>query len=71
MRACFMGPNVCALGYGVAMIQSPPLQNEQTGEPARSQTGFAGKRDLHRAMRAQPGATPDQDVDPPENPKLL
>jgi hypothetical protein len=25
MRACFLGQNVFALGYGVATLQSPPL----------------------------------------------
>ena len=25
MRACFMGQNVFALGFGVATLQSPPL----------------------------------------------
>jgi len=25
MRACFLGQNVCALGYGVATLQAPPL----------------------------------------------
>ena len=25
MRACFLGQNVCALGYGVAMVQTLPL----------------------------------------------
>jgi len=25
MRACFLGPNICALGFGVALVQSPPL----------------------------------------------
>jgi|HubBroStandDraft_5_1064220.scaffolds.fasta_scaffold1205821_2 hypothetical protein len=29
MRACFLGQNVCALGFGVAMVQSPPL--DETG----------------------------------------
>jgi hypothetical protein len=33
MRACFLGQNVFALGYGVATLQSPRLQDEQTGEP--------------------------------------
>jgi hypothetical protein len=28
MRACFMGPTVCALGYGVAILQSPGLEAE-------------------------------------------
>jgi hypothetical protein len=26
MRACFLGQNVCTLGFGVAMVQSPPLE---------------------------------------------
>jgi hypothetical protein len=26
MRACFLGQNVCALGFGVAMVQSPRLE---------------------------------------------
>jgi hypothetical protein len=25
MRACFLGQNVCALGFGVAILQTPPL----------------------------------------------
>jgi hypothetical protein len=25
MRACFLGQNVTALGFGVAMLQTPPL----------------------------------------------
>jgi len=25
MRACFLGQNVCALDFGVAMVQSPPM----------------------------------------------
>jgi hypothetical protein len=25
MRACFLGQNVCALGNGFAMLQTPPL----------------------------------------------
>jgi hypothetical protein len=34
MRACFLGQNICALGFGVATLQSPPLLlDEQTGKP--------------------------------------
>ncbi|HVV29040.1 MAG TPA: hypothetical protein VHC40_13850 [Rhizomicrobium sp.] len=34
MRACFLGRNICALGYGVAMLQTPPLVvDEETGKP--------------------------------------
>ena len=25
MRACFLGHNICALGYGVATLQAPPV----------------------------------------------
>ena len=28
MRACFLAQNVCALGYGVAMVQTPALAPE-------------------------------------------
>ena len=28
MRACFLGQNVCALGYGVAMVQTLPAVPE-------------------------------------------
>jgi hypothetical protein len=38
MRACFLGQNVTALGYGVAMLQTPPLaaeplENQWQGQP--------------------------------------
>lgn len=34
MRACFLGQNICALGFGVATLQTPPLViDEQTGKP--------------------------------------
>jgi hypothetical protein len=25
MRACFLGQNICALGFGTATLQAPPL----------------------------------------------
>jgi len=28
MRACFLGQNICALGFGVAMLQTRPLSEE-------------------------------------------
>jgi hypothetical protein len=28
MRACFLGQNVTALGFGVAMLQTPPMVAE-------------------------------------------
>ena len=55
MRACFLGQNICALGYGVATLQSPPLiQDEQTGEP-RQPGGALDQRD-HAALQAPAGA---------------
>lgn len=33
MRACFLGQNVCALGFGVAMVQNPPLE-QAYGQPS-------------------------------------
>ena len=29
LRACFLAQNVCALGYGVAMVQTPAVMVEQ------------------------------------------
>jgi hypothetical protein len=36
MRACFLGQNICALGFGVAMVQSPPL--DEAAVPAEDKT---------------------------------
>jgi hypothetical protein len=34
MRACFLGQNVFALGFGVATLQSPPLvRDEPAAQP--------------------------------------
>jgi len=56
MRACFLGQNVCALGYGVAMLQSPPLADEAPGEP------LPDKHDRTRTRLTQPGADPHPDL---------
>ena len=37
MRACFLGQNICALGFGVATLQTPPLvMDEPDGQAART-----------------------------------
>lgn len=54
MRACFLGQNICALGFGVATLQSPPVQDEDPGAPHDGQ--FPGKQDRALALRARPGA---------------
>jgi hypothetical protein len=33
MRACFLGENICTLGFGVAIVQTTPLKEPETGEP--------------------------------------
>jgi hypothetical protein len=53
MRACFLGQNICALGFGVATLQTPPL-------PADEQTGKHGEP----PVTANSG---DQDVTPPSS----
>jgi len=36
MRACFLGQNICNLGYGVAILQAPRLvMDEPSRPPAR------------------------------------
>jgi hypothetical protein len=49
MRACFLGQNIFALGYGIAVLQSPPLVIDEpkprppkpTAKPARGKSGSA------------------------------
>ncbi len=52
MRACFLGQNVCALGYGVATLQTPPMPDEDPAKPK----GTPDKPG--RARQDQPGAMP-------------
>jgi len=33
MRACFLGQNICNLGYGVAFLQAPRLVTDQPAPP--------------------------------------
>lgn len=53
MRACFLGQNVCALGFGVAMVHSLPV--EQAHEPG------------NQPWEAQIGPPPAQGENPSEN----
>jgi hypothetical protein len=44
MRACFLGPNICALGFGVATLQAPRLvMDPQTGNPEPANHNEAGE----------------------------
>jgi hypothetical protein len=40
MRACFLGQNICALGFGVATLQTPPLMSEPNGPELDLAAGF-------------------------------
>ena len=40
MRACFMGQNVFALGFGVATLQSPPLVMDKPTCEFEPETGL-------------------------------
>ena len=41
MRACFLGQNICALGFGVATLQTPPLMCEPNGPDPDLAAGFS------------------------------
>jgi hypothetical protein len=47
MRACFLGQNICNLGYGVAILQA---LRQVTDEPARPQSGTDSQRDLDHVL---------------------
>ncbi len=54
MRACFLGQNVTALGFGVALLQTPPLPEP---EPPETPAGNAA---------GPPVPPPSQAAKPPE-----
>ena len=39
MRACFLGQNVTALGFGVALLQTPPLPEPKKPENPAADAG--------------------------------
>ena len=46
MRACFLGQNICALGYGVATLQAPPLvMDEPAEEPLTAANEHVSRKD--------------------------
>jgi hypothetical protein len=60
MRACFLGQSICALGYGVATLQSPPLVMDTPASDTPEQ---------HPALPPSPSSPPfpgfAQHLDPP------
>ncbi len=60
MRACFLGQNICALGYGVALVQSPPLDD---GAPGEGPLGEAGPLQIPPgAPQQNPYTTPSYEA---------
>ena len=57
MRACFLGQNVTALGFGVAMLQTPPM----AAEPPLKST--AAEPPLENQWRSHPEPEPQQKAD--------
>jgi hypothetical protein len=59
MRACFLGQNVCTLGFGVAMVQTPPLPEPSEAEPeaktAPSPDDLPLENFMARDLKRQPG----------------
>jgi len=50
MRACFLGQNICALGFGVATLQAPPLVMDEPAEetppsPANEHVGEINQKE--------------------------
>ena len=42
MRACFLGQNICSLGYGVAILQAPRLEVDEPVRPLSEVEKLAG-----------------------------
>jgi hypothetical protein len=64
MRTCFLGQSICALGFGVATLQTPPLLvDERTGKPMGDD---APEKDGDKPARPQPTLEPPQiGISPP------
>lgn len=60
MRACFLGQNVCALGYGVATLQTPPMMAEEPNVPAAIIAGApaGAERDISTGLVPPAGPGP-------------
>jgi hypothetical protein len=56
MRACFLTQNVCALGYGVAMVQTLPAPEEPRPDclPEQAKPARPTPNRMFEALRKQP-----------------
>jgi hypothetical protein len=55
MRACFLGQNICNLGYGVAVLQAPRLVMDEPVRPP-SETELA-EAELHFSPAGDKGVS--------------
>jgi hypothetical protein len=66
MRACFLGQNICGLGFGVATLRTPPLVTDQPApeSPAESapEALTASTIDQHVSLPALPSFSATQAV---------
>ena len=51
MRACFLGQNTCALGFGVATLQTPPLVLEEAQPQGETESKPPQAVDNNKAPR--------------------
>jgi hypothetical protein len=59
MRACFLGQNICALGFGVATLQAPPLVMDEPAEetpasPANEHVGQINQNQINQKETPAP-----------------
>ena len=68
MRACFLGQNICSLGFGIATLQAPPLVMDTPvqEQPAPDQKSVLDRpgwgNDLAPAFASPPVANPPRPV---------
>jgi len=61
MRACFLGQNICGLGFGVATLRTPPLVMDQPAADLPSGRVLQPES-VHESLSL---STVDQHVSPP------
>ena len=58
MRACFLGQNICSLGYGVAILQAPRLEVDEPVRPLSEVEKLAGPDQDATITKALIGSRP-------------
>ena len=66
MRACFLGQNICSLGFGIATLQAPPLVMDSPVQEPPDQKSVLDRQgwgnDLATAFASPPVANPPRPV---------